>query len=64
MTGADGVRVLTHKMLFERVWGPEHIDDFQQLRVAIRALRRNVDADPTRPVLIVNVPGAGYRAAS
>jgi hypothetical protein len=37
VTGADDARVLTHKMLSERVCGPEHMDDFEYLRVAIRA---------------------------
>jgi two-component system KDP operon response regulator KdpE len=50
-------RVLTHPMLLEQVWGPAHRDDLDYLRVAIRALRRKVEADPTRPALILNVPG-------
>lgn len=57
-------RVLTHRMLLEQVWGPAHGDDLAYLRVAIRALRRKIEADPTRPVLILNVPGIGYRLAS
>lgn len=59
-----GGRVLTHRMLLEQVWGPAHTGDLDYLRVAIRALRRKVEADPTRPALILNVPGVGYRIGS
>lgn len=54
-------RVLTHRMLLERVWGPAHLADVEYLRVAVRALRRKIEADPARPALILNVPGVGYR---
>ena len=56
-------RVLTHKTLLETVWGPAHRDDVDYLRVAIRALRKKVEADPSRPKLIMNEPGVGYRLA-
>lgn len=56
-------RVLTHKLLLETVWGPAHGDDVDYLRVAIRALRKKVEADPSRPKLIMNEPGVGYRLA-
>lgn len=57
-------RVLTHRALMQEVWGPAHLHDLDYLRVAIRALRRKIEADPARPVLIVNVPGVGYRATA
>jgi len=56
-------RVLTHKLLLETIWGPAHGNDVDYLRVAIRALRKKVEADPSRPKLIVNEPGVGYRLA-
>ena len=62
MAGAG--RVLTHRMLLEQVWGPAHVTDLEYLRVAVRALRRKVEADPTRPALILNVLGVGYRVAA
>ena len=58
-----GGRVLTHAMLLERVWGKAHRDDVEYLRVAIRALRRKVEDDPSRPAIIRNEPGVGYRLA-
>jgi two-component system KDP operon response regulator KdpE len=54
-------RVLTHRQLLEQVWGRAHVNDVEYLRVAVRAVRRKLEADPTRPVLIVNEPGIGYR---
>lgn len=58
-----GGRVLTHAALLERVWGPAHRDDLDYLRVAIRALRRKIEPEPSSPRLILNEPGIGYRLA-
>lgn len=58
-----GGRVLTHRALLERVWGPAHLGDVEYLRVAVRALRRKLEDDPARPALIRNEPGIGYRLA-
>lgn len=56
-----GGRVLTHAFLLERVWGKAHRDDVEYLRVAVRALRLKIEDDPSRPALIRNEPGIGYR---
>jgi len=56
-----GGRVLTHRALLEKVWGKAHIGDVEYLRVAIRSLRRKIEADPAAPHLIRNEPGIGYR---
>lgn len=56
-----GGRVLTHAALLERVWGKAHKDDVEYLRVAIRALRLKIEDDPSRPNVIRNEPGVGYR---
>ena len=54
-------RVLTHEMLLRTVWGPAHVGQTEYLRVAIRALRQKLEAEPSQPALIVNEPGVGYR---
>lgn len=54
-------RVLTHRHLLTAVWGQSHVEDVTYLRVAIRAIRAKLEADPSRPTLIVNDPGIGYR---
>jgi len=59
-----GGRILTHATLLERVWGKAHRDDVEYLRVAVRALRLKIEADPAKPLLIRNEPGIGYRLQS
>lgn len=57
-------RVLTHDKLLRTVWGPAHAGQTEYLRVAIRALRQKLEQEPSRPELIVNEPGVGYRLIS
>lgn len=54
-------RVLTHAQLLRAVWGPARQDQVDYLRVAVRALRQKLEADPARPEMIINEPGVGYR---
>ena len=56
-------RVITHAQLLRNVWGEAHIDDVEYLRVAMRGLRQKLEIDPSRPRLLVNEPGIGYRLA-
>lgn len=48
-----------HDWLLGRVWGHGH--DLEILRVFISQLRRKLEPDPARPVLIQTDPGVGYR---
>lgn len=54
-------RVLTHAHLLRSVWGPAQQQQIDYLRVAVRALRRKLERNPSRPNLIVNEPAVGYR---
>ena len=54
-------KVLTHRMLLQQVWGPEHIDETQYLHVLISQLRRKIEPQPARPQYILTEPGVGYR---
>ena len=54
-------RVLTHAHLLRTVWGPAQEKQTDYLRVAIRALRQKLEADPKQPTLIINEPAVGYR---
>lgn len=54
-------RVVTHAQLLKTVWGPAHEADVEYLRVAVRAIRKKLEVDPTKPQLIRNEPGVGYR---
>jgi two-component system KDP operon response regulator KdpE len=55
--------VLTHQQILAELWSPRHIDDLQYLRVYVGHLRRKLETDPARPVLILSEPGVGYRLA-
>jgi two-component system KDP operon response regulator KdpE len=57
-------RVMTHKQLLTRIWGPAHGEDVQYLRVLIGQLRAKIEAEPEAPRLIENEPGVGYRLNS
>ncbi len=54
-------KVLTQRMLLQRVWGPEYGDEAQYLRVYINQLRRKLEADPAHPRVLITEPGVGYR---
>ena len=54
-------RVLSHPHLLRTVWGPAHENQTDYLRVAVRALRQKLESEPSRPRLIINEPGVGYR---
>lgn len=57
-------KVVTHRTLLQRVWGPEHADETQYLHVFMSQLRRKLEPDPGRPQYILTEPGVGYRFAS
>lgn len=54
-------RVIGHGQILAQVWGPAHEKQLDYLRIAVRGLRQKLEADPSRPALIINEPGVGYR---
>ncbi len=54
-------KVLTHRHILTKVWGPAHVEDAPYLRVFIRNLRHKLEPDPARPTHIITEPGVGYR---
>lgn len=56
-------KVLTHRLLLQEVWGPEHQGDMAYLRVYMLRLREKLEADPAKPKLLLTEPGVGYRLA-
>jgi two-component system, OmpR family, KDP operon response regulator KdpE len=54
-------RVLTHRQILAKVWGPAHVEDLPYLRVFVGQLRQKIEANPAEPQLIVTEPGVGYR---
>jgi two-component system, OmpR family, KDP operon response regulator KdpE len=53
--------VLTHRQILKEVWGPGSVSEVQYLRVFMAQLRRKIEADPARPILLQTEPGVGYR---
>jgi len=52
---------LTHKRLLQTVWGPDHAEETENLRVVINQLRKKIEKDPTHPRYILTEPWMGYR---
>jgi two-component system KDP operon response regulator KdpE len=54
-------KLVTHRMLLQEVWGPDHIEETQYLHVFMSQLRRKLEPQPARPRYILTEPGVGYR---
>jgi two-component system KDP operon response regulator KdpE len=53
-------QVVTHRQLLAAGWGAA-VTDIQFVRVYVGQLRQKLEADSTRPTLILTEPGIGYR---
>ena len=56
-------RVVTHRQLLADVWGAEHVDQLQYLRIYMGHLRAKLEADPAQPRYLLTELGVGYRLA-
>ncbi|MFE0463297.1 response regulator [Kitasatospora sp. NPDC058965] len=54
-------RLVTGQQILREVWGPEHEQHGNYLRVYFATLRRKLEADPGNPRHLVTEPRAGYR---
>lgn len=54
-------RILSHQSLLTQVWGWEHIDEVDYLKVYVHHLRKKIEENPARPQYIVTERGLGYR---
>lgn len=54
-------RMLPHEFLLQEVWGPEYVNEIDYLRLYISYLRRKLEKDTSKPGLIHNEWGLGYR---
>ena len=54
-------QVLSHQSLLEQIWGPEHTQQLEYLRVYIKALRLKLEQDPAKPQHLLTELGVGYR---
>lgn len=54
-------KVLTHNQILKEIWGASYTNQTHYVRVHMAELRKKVEQDPARPVLLVTEPGVGYR---
>lgn len=54
-------RVISHRELLRRVWGPASEKETQYLRVYMRQIRYKLEAEPAQPRYLLTVSGVGYR---
>jgi len=52
---------ISHHTLLQALWGPEHTNEIQRLRVTINQLRRKIEPDPERVRFIHTEHQFGYR---
>jgi two-component system KDP operon response regulator KdpE len=57
----DPGKLLSHRTLIARVWGPEYVECRHYLRLYIRYLREKLEDDPSNPKLVLSEWGMGYR---
>jgi len=54
-------RVLTHRQLLIKVWGPAHEDHSHYLRIYMGHLRQKLERDPAQPEHLLTETAVGYR---
>ncbi|GGE15780.1 DNA-binding response regulator [Polymorphobacter glacialis] len=54
-------RVVTHQTILKAAWPAGYEQHIEYLRIVVRNLRQKIEPDPSRPTLIVNELGVGYR---
>jgi two-component system, OmpR family, KDP operon response regulator KdpE len=54
-------KLLTHRWLLSKVWGPGYGSETHYVRIYVRQLRRKLADDPARPRFILTESGLGYR---
>lgn len=55
--------VIPHETLLRQVWGQQHENRRQYLKLYIWYLRQKIEVDPSKPKLLLTERGIGYRLA-
>ena len=53
--------VLTHQYILKEIWGYGYVEQTQYLRVFVAQLRKKIEDNPTKPLLLITESGIGYR---
>jgi two-component system KDP operon response regulator KdpE len=54
-------RVLTHKFILDKLWGPAQSDNVEYVRIFVKQLRDKLETDTANSPRIVTETGVGYR---
>jgi DNA-binding response OmpR family regulator len=54
-------KLMTHRLLLQKVWGPGYGTESNYIRLYVRQFRQKLTDDPARPKWITTEPGLGYR---
>jgi two-component system, OmpR family, KDP operon response regulator KdpE len=54
-------KVLTHRAILGAVWGSEHSEQTEYLRVFVGQLRKKIEIDASEPTYLLTEPWVGYR---
>lgn len=54
-------RIVTHSQLLKEVWGEDHKENVEYLRIYIHQLRHKLEQNPAHPKYLKTEPGIGYR---
>lgn len=58
---ANAGKVMTHRHLLRKVWGPSYVESNHYLRIYVGHLRQKLEQDPTQPRHFLTETGVGYR---
>src|SRR5262249_19491372 len=61
LLAANEGKLLTHRAILRDVWGRAYENELHYVHVYVSQLRRKLEADPTRPRILLTEPGVGYR---
>ncbi|MBV8744371.1 MAG: response regulator [Xanthobacteraceae bacterium] len=54
-------KAVSQRQLLTEVWGQEHVQKSQYLRVLVRQVRGKIEKDPANPKILTTESGIGYR---
>lgn len=61
MLAKNSGKVLTHQTILKEIWGFGYIGQTQYLRVFVAQLRKKIEDNPAKPVILITESGIGYR---
>ena len=57
-------RVLTHRAILKEIWGPNAVEQTENLWTLVAQVRKKIEPDPGKPQYLLSEPWVGYRFAT